>query len=274
MHELKWQKVFTESSARWLEGAKGLTGKGASHGQILAFEALLDRLLYLSDNFRPTNECDVRFVLPLFTHTDEFMSRDDRERLYLKLLRSRDPSVVERSMGPLSRSKNPAVLDNYFGIADGPDRRLALKAIGWLGNTRDEPRIARFLRHKMADPDPLLALHAAITTCYTGDWFGLPVMLRCTRSTDPDVRMDAIAQCVDHIFLPYSEKVVPLLLEELKTPLSDAHLERAIHSLETYPGDRVAEAVTPFLTHKNEHVRARARATLEAIQRERSRKKD
>ena len=64
------------------------------------------------------------------------------------------------------------------------------------------------------------------------------------------------------------KEVVPLLLAELKQPLSDDHLEWAVKSLDTYPSTEVVEAVKPLLEHQNQQVRRRARLTLDALERE------
>ena len=155
-----------------------------------------------------------------------------------------------------------------FRIGDGPNLALAEEAIGSLSSYAPDPRIAQYLRRKMTDDDRGVALRAAIVSCYSGDASGGTLVLRCMKSDDPALRLKAIAQVVDDDhFRPHHAAIVLALLDELKDPTSDAHLERAIESLEAYPSDKVLAAVTPFLTHQNLQVAQRARMTLSEIQR-------
>jgi hypothetical protein len=264
MHRARWDDGRAKAVAAWRDGIGQLTGKPAD-GR--AAEALVERLLALSDGFRvPPIQ---NLFEPLDVRIAEHLPAADRERVNLRLARSRDPWVVHRSIGRLAAVESAAALDVLFAHADGRDRELAEAALSWLGNYKSNPRIVQFLRRKMTDPDPVLALEAAIITCYSGDWSGLPAILRCGRSKDADLRLRAIGQLGSDPFRPHAAKVVPILLDELKTPLSDAHLERAIESLQAYPTGPVAEAVTPFLKHGNPQVRTRARLVLAQIERDR-----
>src|SRR5262249_57429043 len=128
--------------------------------------------------------------------------------------------------------------------------------------------ITQYLRRKMTGDDPGLALEAAIVSCYSGDASGGALVVRCMKSDDPELRLKAIAQVVDaDHFRPHHAAIVRALLDELKEPTSDAHLERAIESLGAYPSDEVLEAVTPFLKHKNPQVAQRAQMSVSEIMR-------
>jgi hypothetical protein len=120
----------------------------------------------------------------------------------------------------------------------------------------------------MTDDDRGLAIEAAIVSCYSGDASGGALVVRCMNSDDPALRLTAIAQVVDDDhFRPHRAAIVGALLDELKDPTSDAHLERAIESLEAYPSEEVLVAVKPFLRHQNPQVVQRARMTVSEIQR-------
>src|SRR5262245_10135230 len=269
MGKNQWDEPFRQADQRWREGITLLTSPDASASHAKALTALMDRLLLVSDNFRSLPNS--QFIGLLDHRAAENRPQAERQRLLLKLVRTHDPGVVSRSMNRLMSMKSTAALDAFFAIADGSDRRLAEEAIGSLSSFDPDPRITRFLRRKMTDDNPALALEAAIVTCYVSDWSGAPLMLRCARSNDRELRLKAIAQFVDSRFRRYADKIVPILLDELKQPLSDDHLERALESLGAYPEKRVAEAVTPLLKHKNPQVATRARLTLDAIERERPR---
>ena len=192
----------------------------------------------------------------------------DQERLYLTLIRSHSRFVVSRSISRLMSLRSQAAVDELYRIGDGPDLALAQEAIGSLSSYAPDRRIAQYLRRKMTDDDRGLALEAAIVSCYSGDASGGALVVRCMKSDDPALRLKAIAKVVDNDnFRPHRATIVRALLDELKDPTSDAHLERAIESLEAYPSDEVLAGVTPFLTHGNPHVAQRARMTVSEIQR-------
>jgi hypothetical protein len=270
LFEGRWEKSYQAASIRWREGIKRLMEKPPPIGHVRAYEALLDRLMFLSDGFRCTPSS---IFLDILDKGENNLSEKDQDAISLKLVKSRSSDMVFRSMNRLMDLKNPAVLDTFLAIADSPDKRLANKALDSLSNYSRNEKITVFLRRKMADPDSSLALNAAIVSCYSGDWSGFPLMLRCARSEDAALRLQAISQFVDSQFRGYSAKIVPVLLEELQKPTSDDHLERAIDSLSAYPSDKVLDAVTPFLKHKNTQVSTRAKLTIEAIQRDRNRNK-
>jgi hypothetical protein len=244
MHQLRAAPAYTRAVSRWEQGIAQLTAEGASPGHVLAFELLIDRLLHLSDALRiPIKD---QAYYQLIRPVDKHYPLDARERIHVRFARSRDPWVVSRSLGWLRGhefvahyAKNSTIstpiLDVMFEVADGPDQQLAQEAISSLSSFRPSARIAQFLRRKMTDPDVVLALHAAIVSCYSGDWSGLPVLLRCVRSDDPELRLKAIAQLGDSQFRSHADKIVPLLQSEVANPLSDKHRERALDSLRTYP---------------------------------------
>jgi hypothetical protein len=120
----------------------------------------------------------------------------------------------------------------------------------------------------MADMDRDLALEAAIVTCYVSDSSGFPVLLRCAGGEDPALRLKAIAQLGDPRFRRYSARVLPLLLEELKTPTTDEHLERTIEVLGSYPSADVLATIKPFLKHRNAQVSGRARLVIDVMERD------
>jgi hypothetical protein len=269
MGKSQWDEPIKHANQRWRDGITLLTGPDAPTSHAKALTALMDRLLLVSDNFRSLP--NPQFIELLDRRVAENRPRAERERLLLKWVRSQDPNAVSRSLGGLMMLKSLAALDAFFAIADGPDRQLAEQAISSLSSFDPDPRITQFLRRKMTDDDPGLALEAAIVTCYVSDWSGMPVMLRCARSKDRELRLKAIGQFCGVRFRRYADKIVPILLDELKQPLSDDHLERAVDSLGTYPEDRVVAAVTPLLKHKNPQVAYRARLSLDTIQRDRDR---
>jgi len=276
MHQLRVTPASTRAASRWEEGITRLTAKDAPAGHARAVETLMDRLLFLSDNLSvPLPD---RAYYQLIRPVDENFQPDERERILLRFARSRDAWVASQSINRLmslesitrygkNSAASPPILDLMFAIADGPNKQLAQEAISALSSFRPEPRIVQFLRRKMTDADGTLALQAAIVSCYSGDWSGLPVLLRCARSDDPDLRLEAIAQLVDNKFQPHAGKVIPLLLAEIKQPLSDAHLEWAVNSLGTYKSAEVVASITPLLEHRNEQVRGRARLSLDRINR-------
>ena len=280
MREIRWQWQVGKATARWQQGIEGLARQGATDSEVRALETIVDRLVHLSDNLRiPLG--DRPFYL-LTRPVDKNLKPQGRERIHLKLARSRDIWVASQSIGRLGGHEivgrygyplpeSVPALETLIAIADGSNKDLANTAMSSLSNYRTDPRITQFLRRKMSDADGALALQAAIITCYSGDWSGFPVLLRCARSEDPQLRLRAIAQLVDIRYQKHSARVVPLLLAELKQPLSDRHLERAVESLGTYARIEVVEAITPLLEHQNDQVKRRARLSLDRIERERSR---
>ena len=261
-----WDEALQAARETWREGIERLTEKTLPADGNRALETLIERLLQLSDGFRadPGND----FVNHLDVRVTDCLPPKDQERLYLTLIRSHSRFVVSRSVNRLMSLRSKAALDDLFRIGDGPDRTLAEEAIGALSSYAPDRRIAQYLRRKMTDDDRGLALEAAIVSCYSGDASGGALVVRCMKSDDPALRLKAIAQVVDNDhFRPHRAAIVRVLLDELKAPTSDAHLERAIESLEAYPSDEVLAGVTPFLTHGNPHVAQRARMTVSEIQR-------
>ena len=261
-----WDEALQAASQKWREGIERLTEKTLPAGGNRALETLIDRLLQLSDGFRVDPGYD--FVDHLDARVTACLPPKGQERLYLTLVRSHSRFVVSRSVNRLMSLRSEAALDELFRIGDGPDRTLAKEAIGALSSYATDRRISQYLQHKMTDDDRGLALRAAIVSCYSGDASGGALVVRCMKSDDPALRLEAIAQVVaaDH-FRPHHAAIVRALLEELKQPTSDAHLERAIESLEAYPSAEVLAAVKPFLTHQNPQVVQRTRMTVSEIQR-------
>lgn len=261
-----WDEALQAARQKWREGIERLTEKTLPADGNRALETLIERLLQLSDGFRADPGSD--FVNHLDARVADCLPAMDRERLYLKLVRSHSQYFVSRSVIRLMSLRSKAALDDLFRIGDGPNRALAEEAIGSLSSYAPDPRIAQYLRRKMTDDDRGLALRAAIVSCYSGDASGGALVVRCMKSDDPALRLKAIAKVVDNDhFRPHRATIVRALLEELNDPTSDAHLERAIHSLEAYPSGEVLLAVKPFLRHQNPHVAQRARMTVSEIQR-------
>jgi len=265
-----WDKPLDAAKKAWAKEIERLTSKDAPAGSARAVAAIIDRLLFLSDDLRADPGTDHTRSISGWVMS---LPPNDSERLHLRLLRSRSPSVVKWNIGLLGVRAFDAALAELFRIGDGPNRELASEALSELSNYDPDPRIAAYLRRKMTDDDPAVALHAAIISCYSGDASGGGVVVRCMSSDDPKLRMEAIAQVVDEKrFRPHRDAIVRALLAELKAPTSDAHLERAIESLGSYPTDEVMKAVTPFVTHKHKLVAGRAQMTVSAIRREMDRK--
>lgn len=261
-----WDERMGTAQPRWQEGIDWLTKQGHSR----ALEMLLDRLLILSDGFRV--EPRTNFLIHLDTLLASYLTPKEQERWHLKLIRSHSPYVVSRSMNRLMSWRSEAALDELFRIGDGPNRELAKEAISSLSSYSPNARIIQYLRRKMTSDDPSMALDAAITSCYSGDASGGALVVRCMKSDDPDLRLKAIAQVVDaDQFRPHRATIVRSLLDELKNPTSDAHLERAIESLGAYPSDAVQEVLTPFLKHQNPQVAQRAQMSISEIMRAKGR---
>lgn len=259
----RWDEAIKNDDQRWREGIARLTDGG---GHPRALETLLDRLLAISDQFRGQPNQSLRELLD--QRVDQGLSPVERERVHLKLAATRDRATVSRAMNRLMGMQSKASLDLLFRVAGGPESDLAVEAISSLSSFSADARITQFLRKIMAGADPNLALEAAIVSCYSGDWSGFPLVLRAAKSDNADLRLKAIAQFVDPRFNRYRGKIVPILLAELKSPMSVDHLERAIESLEAYPSKAVLEAVTPFQKHANDQVRQRAQLVIPAIQRQ------
>lgn len=259
----RWDEAINNDDKRWREGIGRLTDGG---GHPRAMAALLDRLLTMSDQFRGQPNQSLRELLD--QRVDNGLSPAERERIHLKLASTRDRATVSRAMNRLMGMKSKASLDVFFRVADGPDSELAVEAISSLSSYSTDAKITEYLRKIMAGANPDLALEAAIVSCYSGDWSGFPLMLRAAKSDNADLRLKAIAQFVDPRFNRYRDKIVPILLAELKSPMSVDHLERAIESLEAYPSKAVLEAIIPFQKHQNDQVRQRAQLVIPAIQRQ------
>jgi hypothetical protein len=263
MRSAVWDESLQKADKLWRDGIVRLTDHG---GHPRAVEMLLDRLLLLSDNFRGTPNHSLREYFD--QHASAGLAPADRERFLLKLASTHDRASVSRAMNRLMGMKSKAGIDLLIRIVDGPDEQLGSEAIASLSSYRTDPRIALFLRRKMTDVDPNLALEAAIVSCYSGDWSGVGLLLRAARCDTPSLRLKAIAQIGDPHFRAYANKIVPILLDELKSPTSIDHLERAIESLGAYPSQKVLDAVKPFLTHTNSQVSARARLVVASLERE------
>jgi hypothetical protein len=266
MLHVPWDEALQAARQKWREGIEQLTEKTLPADGNRALETLIERLLQLSDGFRADPACD--FVNHLDARVTDCVPPKEQERLYLTLIRSHSRFVVSRSISRLMSLRSQAAVDELLRIGDGPDRTLAEEAIGALSSYAPDRRIAQYLRRKMTDDDRGLAIEAAIVSCYSGDASGGALVVRCMNSDDPALRLTAIAQVVDDDhFRPHRAAIVGALLDELKDPTSDAHLERAIESLEAYPSDEVLAGVKPFLRHQNPQVVQRARMTVSEIQR-------
>ena len=266
MHRNQWDEVLAAARERWRRSVIALAQEDADPSDVL--DALLDRLLFISDRFRAAPK--EQFVFQL-DKCAEHMLPKQREQLLLKLVRTRSKFVVAHSMNRLMSLRSELALPEFFRIGDGPDHTLAYQAIGALSSFRRNPRIAQYLRRKMADDDRALALRAAIVSCYSGDWSGIGLLLRSLKSDDPALRLKALGQVVEsRRFGRYRDQIVRSLLDELKNPMSEAHLVRALESLGAYPSDEVLEAVRGFLEHENPRVARRAKMSVRVILREKA----
>ena len=59
----RWDKPLTQARRQWHEGVSLLAGKGHVPGHLRALEALVDRMLLLTDNFRVRPGTDFVFLL-------------------------------------------------------------------------------------------------------------------------------------------------------------------------------------------------------------------
>jgi len=266
MNQIRSAGSYTAARACWDTGLKELSIPESSADGLRAMEAIVDRILFLSDDFRvpPTRD-----LFPWNLREENQNLATAHERIWLKLVRSHDARMTSEAIGRLSnvevyRHHEPALsaetiaaIEALFKIADSANKELASEALSRLSDYRANAKITQFLQRKMTDSDADLGLKAAIISCYSGDWSGLPVIFRCVSSDDPKLRLKAISQLGDPRFRAHATKIVPLLLAEIKTPLSDAHLERAVDALGSYRGQELKDALTPLLQHQNERVRAR-----------------
>jgi hypothetical protein len=268
MHTVTWDKPLRDALAFWRSRLFTLAETEKLEDQVKAWHALTDRLIFLSDGLSAPVDASHPPGSILMRPREQW-PREERVRFDLKLARTRAPDIVRASVGRLSATESAEALPLIIRLADGPDKRLAEEALSCLSNYDPHPQIAAFLRRKMTDPDPNLALEAAIIACYSGDGSGFPVLFRHVRHPDPALRLKAVAQLGDASrFRRYAGRVVPELLELLQDEKDPAVLERVIESLGGYPSKQTFDAVAPFLKHLHEQVRTRAQLIIGLIGRE------
>jgi HEAT repeat protein len=172
-----------------------------------------------------------------------------------------------------SRPTTPEHLQALMKIADERDKERAVSAINWLSNFQATPELIAFLNKKSKDPDPRIALEAAIVTTYSGDWSGFDIILGFASNKDPKLRSDAIAQLGAIRFRRYAKRIVPLLLERLRVEKDPEVLDWTIEALGNYPSQLALDAIRPFEKHEDPRVSLRATGVNQTITQE-LRKKD
>jgi hypothetical protein len=265
MHTIRWQAGQQEAEESWDDAFKTLAeNKPTDEERVL--ETLIDRLLYVSDNF---SSPPVQGSFLGFINAVRDSSAGVRSRLHLKLAQCRDPELALGSLSRLSTAQSVEAIDPLITIADGRNAELASRALTLMGNYDFHPRLNQFLRRKTSDPNPLIALQAAIVTCYCGDASGYPIVLRCADHPQAKVRLEAVAQLVDlKVGGRDTARSRDLLLRRLTAEPDPEVLERVVESLQSYPTRAVRDAVEPFARHTHERVRARAKLVLNILDRD------
>jgi len=173
-----------------------------------------------------------------------------------------------RPLRQLGNAIRPGEFPKLMEIAEGPDREVAMAALSRMSSLPARLEMTEFLRKKMGDPDPHVALKAAIVTCYSADWSGFEKLLAHATHEDPKLRLAAIAQLGDSQFLRHRDRIVPKLLDRLGKETDPALLERAIESLGTYRSKEVLAAVEPYLKHENKSIRTRTELVVRVMKNE------
>lgn len=271
----KWDKAFHSAAKLWQNKLPRISDEIAQADRIRAMNVILDRSMLLSNKFASLLPSDINFISKVLRPEQDW-PRGEQVRFLLKLMESRDSWVVGNSMNGVSgyTIRSQETVPALIKIADGTDKKLASKALSCLGNYDRDATIIAFLRRKMTDSDQELALHAAITTCYSGDWSGFPMLLRYVSHESPKLREQAIAQLGDPRFRRYQDQVVPLILKRLSAEKDASLIERSIETLGSYPSKETLTAIAPFQKHENKQVRLRAALVGETLSRELSKKND
>jgi hypothetical protein len=257
----KWDAPLAAARKRWEAEEAQAWDEGVPPSGPWVRCVIRDRLLALSNGLGCPRAEDFFLRLP----NQNSAGRDEVARFFPPLLRCRDRRLVRQSASLLMHARVEEAVDEVCRIADGPDRELADDALSALSNLAPNSRATAFLRRKMTDADPQLALSAAVVSCYSGDGSGLAFMLRCARHPDPKVRLEAAAMLGGVSQVRRTDRIQPLLLERLGAESDPAVLERVIESLGVFTDPKVLEAIRPFLSHSDERVRVRAKLVSEHV---------
>ena len=152
----------------------------------------------------------------------------------------------------------PADFSLLSTLAAGNDKDVAMEALSQLSRLKPNEELNKLLNELMLDDDRELALQAAITSCYSGDWSGFDHLLDCVEHADIEIRKQAVSQLASDRFIRHTGRVVPALFELLAKEEDARVLAHAIASLETYPSTDVLDKVKEFLNHDDELVSTRA----------------
>lgn len=264
--ERAWLSKEAEAWKIWRDGLEKLTLDAEPPDRAKALTLIVERLLLLGGHpncpWHPQCHPYAGLGHKLWRAIAK-CSRDEQIRIHLKLARCRQARIARASLRRLSSMRSTEALDLLLAAADSKDAEFAHAALSSLGNYRFNRRISEYLKKKMGDPDPHLALDAAIITCYSGDWSGFPMILQCVSDKDPAIRKRAIRSLVDFRYRSRAERVVPLLLKRLHAEADAALIDRTIETLGNYPSTAVLRAIHPYLKHEKERVRTRARLVVE-----------
>jgi hypothetical protein len=163
------------------------------------------------------------------------------------------------------RLKGPAAINEWIRISSGDDDTITIAALSELGNYDNTDKVTKHLKQLMAGPNKLIALEAAIGTCYGGNWSGLDMLLAHVTSKDKALRTLAIAQLGSVQFIDHRKKIVPLYLATLQIEKDINVIECTIAALGTYRSPKVLETITPYLQHENMHIRTRAELVVKVM---------
>ena len=99
-----------------------------------------------------------------------------------------DETARWRPLRNVGDEETPENLRALIKIADGSDVEVACEAFSHLSDYSPTPELNEFLARKMKDPNPKIALKAAIITCYSGDWSGFEMLVKHISHDDADLR--------------------------------------------------------------------------------------
>ncbi|NQT19441.1 MAG: hypothetical protein HQ592_07035 [Planctomycetes bacterium] len=125
--------------------------------------------------------------------------------------------------------------------------------------------IRKVARRRLADEDPTIALHAAILTCFAGDYYGYPLVKESVYSPDKKLRLKTVAVLGNRRFDKKRTEITSMLLERLKTESEPHIIVQIIQSLDRRPSREILTAYEPFLKHGNEYVALHAKVAYDAM---------
>lgn len=261
MRQVAWTKKLDHANSAWKDSLAHIRQKASLEDDVRARAVILDRLLALSNNLACPSD-PTRALYYSLVGIDDRWSREDQIRLHLKLGRCNSSWHAALSLNRLSSLNSTEAIGLLVSIAGGSDSELAECALSSMSNYSYNAEIDAELKKLMTHRDPERALHAAIITCYSGDWSGFPLLLEGTKSPNRAIAMKAIGQLVDSRYQGRANQVVPLLLPHLATK-DMALLERTIETLGNY---RIAAThVLPFLKHENKNILLRTILALNSM---------